>query len=117
MLLFDNTCRLKQKDEQKYRSYEFNCCCINKFSSEFFTVFCNLVNDCFWLGNPADKNAGKQCKQRHKNIVAEIIKYIKNLTNGAVRQLELKVEFIVAKAYNCTEYKSVNKNDNSTFLS
>ena len=60
---------------------------IDIFSAKFFSVFRNLINNGFWLCNPTDKNTCENCNNRHKNIVADVVKDIKNLTYSTGRKL------------------------------
>ena len=68
-------------------------------SKEPFAVLGRLVDDCLGLDEPADKDTGADREDRHQDIVRQIIEDIEDLSGTiAVRQLELKVQQIVAEA-------------------
>ena len=108
---------LKQKYCKKHGSNNLYHTDIDIFSAEFFSVFRNFVDNSLWLCNPADKNTGENCNDRHKNVVTEIVEYVKNLTDRAGRKFKLKVKYVVAEANDYAENNSVCSNNNSTLFS
>ena len=61
-------------------------------------VLFHFADDPVWLYDPADQDAREQRDERHQEAVADIVHQIQELSSRSVRQLQLKVEYVVAKA-------------------
>ena len=60
---------------------------------KLFTIESDFIDCRFWFCNPPYKDTSKQSNNRHKNIVAQVVKNIKELTNRS----KVEVKNIVAK--------------------
>ena len=56
------------------------------FAGEGFAVEGDFVDNLLGLGDPSYKHAGEERKQRHKHIVADVVKKVENLRRYAVGQ-------------------------------
>ena len=113
----EQTDRLKQQDQQHDWSHKLNHDDIQRFALEFELTLGNFVDDDLRLNNPADQDAGQECNQRHKDIVAEIVHNIKNLSDGAVGQCQFEVQCIVAQADNDAGNDCINGDNHGSLFS
>ena len=93
-----NTCQ-KNYEEQDWCN-ELNHYNIKSLANELFTVEGNFIDCSFWLSNPADEDTSKKTNDWHKDVVAQVVEDVEDLTNAAVWKLEVEVENVVSETNN-----------------
>ena len=95
--LLDNSNTCQKNDEEQDWCNELNHYNIKCLANELFTVEGDFVDCSLWLSNPADEDTSKKSNDWHEDVVAQVVEDVEDLTNTAVRKLEVEVEYVVSQ--------------------
>ena len=91
--------RFEQEDQEQHGRDESDHDRVELSASESLAVLGRFRDDHFGLGNPTDQDAGSDRKERHEDVVAQVIHDVQYLGLRSVRERCLKVQDVISETH------------------
>lgn len=106
---------LQEQDKQQDRRDELDKQSVHRFAAEGEPALFEFADDPVRTGNPADQDTFADSDDRHGDVVADVVRQVEDLGDGAVRQRQLEIELVIAQADDQAAQDGVQADDRRRF--